>query len=39
VPKDKNYIPTDLNICEPLFGFEIIESQKAVGLRNKFIIQ
>jgi hypothetical protein len=33
IPKDKNGVPTDLNVCESFFGFEIVESQKAVGLQ------
>jgi hypothetical protein len=35
VPEDKNGVPTDLNICESFLGFEIVESQKAVGLQEQ----
>jgi hypothetical protein len=35
IPEDKNGVPTDLNICESFFGFEIVESQKAVGLQEQ----
>jgi hypothetical protein len=33
--KDKNGVPTDLNISESFLGFEIVESQKAVGLQEQ----
>jgi hypothetical protein len=35
IPKDKNGVPTDLNICESFLGFEIVESQNAVGLQEQ----
>jgi hypothetical protein len=35
IPKDKNRVPADLNICESFLGFEIVESQKAVGLQEQ----
>jgi hypothetical protein len=35
IPKDKNGVPTDLNICESFLGFEIVESEKAVGLQEQ----
>jgi hypothetical protein len=35
IPKDKNGVPTDLNICESFLGFEIVEGQKAVGLQEQ----
>jgi hypothetical protein len=38
-PKDKNGVPTGLNMCESFFGFEVVKSRTSVGRRNTFIIQ
>jgi hypothetical protein len=35
VPKDKNGVPTDLNIYESFLGFEVVDSQNAVSLQEQ----